>query len=217
MAGRAEITPEIADPLEGVFLLNAEGAWEPAQNPLNRYSTIRKSIKMQRLGPGYGFAREMRAQRPDARIGLVVNARGGSNIDKWAEGTEFFNEAVARTQLALQAGGELKGILWHQGESDAEDTAYLEKAAALIAALRAALGNEQLPFVVGETCAAEETRPVNALLKQIPSTVPRTACVSAQGLTAYDGNTHFDTASQLELGQRYATELLRLLGPAPQH
>jgi hypothetical protein len=211
MAGRAKVTPEIADPLDGVLLLNADGKWEPAKNPLNRYSTIRKGLNMQKLGPGYGFAREMRAQRPNVVIGLIVNAKGGTKIDSWAEGSGFFNDAVTRTQSALEHGGTLKGILWHQGESNASDPEYVSKATAMIAALRKTLGNESLPFIVGETCFAQKVRPVNAALNKIPDVVKHTACVSAEGLQAQDGNTHFDTDAQLELGKRYATAMLSFL------
>ena len=42
MAGRATLTPEIMDTLQNVYLLNDKGRFEPAVNPLNRYSTIRK-------------------------------------------------------------------------------------------------------------------------------------------------------------------------------
>lgn len=211
MAGRAVVTPEVAGELKGALLLNDKGEWEVAKNPLNRYSTIRKGLGMQKLGPGYGFAQELLRLRPDVSIGLVVNAKGGSKIDAWEKGSKFFDDAVARTQQALAAGGELKGICWHQGESNASDPAYLEKATALVAAFREAFGSETLPFVVGETCKAQSERDVNTQLNQLAATVAHTACVKSDGLGAFDGNTHFDTAAQIELGKRYATEMLRLL------
>ena len=39
MAGRATLTPEVMDTLQNVYLLNDKGNFEPAVNPLNRYST----------------------------------------------------------------------------------------------------------------------------------------------------------------------------------
>lgn len=211
MAGRAKVTPDIAGVLKGAMLLTKDGKWEPAKNPLNRYSTIRKSLKMQKLGPGYGFAREMIKQRPNVTVGLVVNAKGGSSIRLWKEGTKFFNDAVKRTNQGLKAGGKLKGIVWHQGESDSKDPDYLNKLTALVAAFRKAFGNDKLPFVVGETCKAKSERPVNKHLNKLPEKVANTACAKSDGLKALDGNTHFNTAGQLELGKRYATEMLRLL------
>lgn len=210
MAGRAKITPDTVDKLKGAMLLNDKGKWEPAKNPLNHYSTIRKSMKMQRLGPGYGFAHEMLKRNPAVTVGLVVNAKGGSSIKKWKSTGTFFNDAVTRTKQAIAAGGELKGICWHQGESDSKDPKYLKKATALIEAFRRAFDDDKLPFIVGETCKAEYERPVNKHLNEIPQKVENTACVKSDGLTAYDGNTHFDTQSQLELGKRYAIEMLKI-------
>ena len=60
MAGRATLTPEVMDTLQNVYLLNDKGNFEPAVNPLNRYSTVRKDLSMQRLGPAYGFAKEIK-------------------------------------------------------------------------------------------------------------------------------------------------------------
>lgn len=62
MAGRAEILASDTDTLHQVFLFcgNANKVWERAANPLNKYSTIRKDIAMQKFGPGYTFAREIK-------------------------------------------------------------------------------------------------------------------------------------------------------------
>ena len=40
MAGRATLVSEVLDTLQNVYLLNGDGDFEPAVNPLNRYSTI---------------------------------------------------------------------------------------------------------------------------------------------------------------------------------
>ena len=40
MAGRGKLSPEVMDTLQNVYLLNADDQFEPAVNPLNRYSTI---------------------------------------------------------------------------------------------------------------------------------------------------------------------------------
>jgi hypothetical protein len=213
MAGRAPLGEEQAGVIPRCFLLNGEDAWEPAENPLNRYSTIRKGLQMQRLGPGYSFARTMLENNPDIRIGLVVNARGGSSIREWAPGTPYYNDALRRVRKAMESG-ELKGILWHQGESDARDTEYLDKLGALIAALRDDLGAPNLPFVAGQVFYHPKTRAhtkqINDLLATLPVVVPFTGCVLSDGLTAFD-NLHFDTESALILGERYAGEMLRLL------
>ena len=68
MAGRATLEDEDRGPIPGTRLLNDQGIWEPASNPLNRYSTDRKTLSMQRLCPGDGFARRIHELFPDVKV-----------------------------------------------------------------------------------------------------------------------------------------------------
>ena len=152
MAGRGTLLPELTGTLEGVYLLNDRGEFESAGNPLNKYSTIRKDLSMQALGPAYSFARKMAALSPRP-VGLVVNARGGSSIDSWLKGSKdgYYEAALERVRLAQKQGGVLKAVIWHQGEADCQDPeAYRKKLALLVETLRADLGQPELPFVVGQ-------------------------------------------------------------------
>jgi len=205
MAGRAPYSEAEAQPIEGVFLLNASDTWEPASNPLNRHSTIRKEIGMQKMGPGYGFSLAMRQANPDQEIGLIVNAKGGTKIEEWAKGTEFYAEAIRRTRIALK-DGTLRAILWHQGEGNANDPEYLEKIQTLIHKLRADLEAPEVPFIAGQIHTSGDYL-INQLILKLPNLVPNTAVVSNQGLSAID-RWHFDHDSILLLGQRYAEKLL---------
>lgn len=206
MAGRAPLSPEYAKPIPNTYLLNGRNDWEPARNPLNRHSTIRKNINMQKLGLGYAFASKMHQASPETTIGLVVNARGGSKIEQWQKGTLYYRDALQRIQVA-QHYGTLKGILWHQGEANFEDPAYQEKLIQLISDFRADLKLPDLPFIVGEITGEH---PVIAQLRDLPNHVQNTACVSAEGLITYD-RWHFDTESQILLGERYAEAVLSLI------
>ena len=213
MAGRAQVEEEHAGAIEGCFLLGAQDEWEPASNPLNRYSTIRKGIEIQRLNPGYGFAKAMRKANPEVSIGLVVNAKGGSKIEEWEKGTHFYDEALRRVREARKTG-ILKGVLWHQGEGNSrEPDTYLEKLKGLIADLRKDLGEADLPFVAGQVFYHPETKPhmeaINQEIARLPEVVPNTGYVSSEGLTTFD-NTHFDVPSTLILGERYAKEMQKL-------
>ena len=215
MAGRAQVRDEHSGMIEGCFLLGPQGKWEPASNPLNRYSTIRKGIDMQRLNPGYGFAKAMRIANPEVSVGLVVNAKGGSKIEEWEKGTHFYDEALKRVSEARKTG-VLKGILWHQGEGNSrEPETYLEKLKGLIADLSEDLGQEDLPFVAGQVFYHPETKPhtkeINKEIARLPEVVPNTGYVSSEGLTTFD-NTHFDVPSTLVLGERYAKEMMKLQG-----
>ncbi|PXA03041.1 sialate O-acetylesterase [Coraliomargarita sinensis] len=206
MAGRAAFSEEEAKPLEKVYLLNAGDNWEPARNPLNRYSTIRKGLGMQKLNPGYSFSQAIAAKNQSNRIGLVVNAKGGTKIEQWAKGTRFYKEAVRRALIATETG-TLKGILWHQGESNhGKPHGYAEKLAQLVEDLREDLGNDELPFVAGQIIGPS---PINQEIARLPELCPHTAVASSESLETYD-RWHFDTESVKELGRRYAEAMQTL-------
>ena len=213
MAGRAEIEAQDRDTLQNVYLFSgaSENPWVKASNPLNRYSTVRKDISMQKLGPGYAFARAMEAALKPQTIGLVVNAKGGTAISEWMPGSLLYKEAISRTRSAME-WGSIKGILWHQGASDAgKNQHYMENLVVLIQALRADLDSPRLPFIAGELGESSEARKAfNTMMEQLPQHVPYTALVSADSLKAFDG-VHFDAAGQRVLGKRYADLMITMI------
>lgn len=213
MAGRAPIPGDQSARIDRCYVLNDKDEWEPATNPLNRYSTIRKDISMQKLNPGYGFSLGMLEHYKDITIGLVVNARGGTRIEQWEKGTEYYNEAIRRVKIA-QKSGTLMGILWHQGESNSGNPQdYQGKLEKLVADMRKDIGIADLPFVVGQVFYDPETKPhtqeINAVLARAPSLIAFTGCVSSEELSTLD-NSHFDTPGMLLLGRRYAGAMIEL-------
>jgi Carbohydrate esterase, sialic acid-specific acetylesterase len=206
MAGAAPFTKEESGIIQRCYLLNSEGKWEPAKNPLNRYSTVAKRYSAHKLSPGYTFAKTMINEDPSISIGLVVNARGGSKIEQWARDFILYKEALRRTNVA-QKEGTLKGILWHQGEGNYNDPKYLDKLKALIADFRKDLNEPNLPFVAGQI--TDWAKIVNEQIAKVPAVVLFTGYVSSDGLTTMDG-AHFDSKSMKILGQRYAEVMLEI-------
>ncbi|MFO7822439.1 MAG: sialate O-acetylesterase [Cyclobacterium sp.] len=210
MAGRAEVKPELADTLAGIFLFSGTD-WLPAANPLNLYSSIRKDSSMQKLSPAYGFARKIHEYKPERKTGLLVNAKGGSAIEEWMPGSHFFNEIVQRSRQAAEHG-TIKGVIWHQGESNVgRGDQYLDQISRLIGALRDSLGLPDLPFVAGQVSEDKISRKkFNEMILALPDKVPHTAVVMSYGTTTFD-STHFDSPSQVLLGERYADKMKTLL------
>lgn len=56
---------------------------------------------------------------PALKIGLVPTAVGGTALRRWIKGGDLYEQAVARARVAAQTG-VIRGVLWHQGESDAK-------------------------------------------------------------------------------------------------
>jgi len=205
MSGRAPITKSDEKPIENAFLLNAEGKWQPAANPLNQFSTIRKGLNMQKVGIGYGFAKVISKDSKEP-IGLIVNAKGGSKIDQWTRDSKFFKDAMKRLKQAKKGGGKLEAILWHQGESNADDDQYAKKLKTLIKDLRRATRNKDLPFIAGEV---KQGTAVNKFIAALPEEVKHTAVASSKGLKTMD-RWHFDNESIIKLGERYAEAYLSI-------
>lgn len=212
MAGRAEVSGKDKDTIENVFLYKGIPGkeWEKAANPLNKYSTIRKDVSMQKLGPGYHFAKNIVKVYNQNHIGLVVNAKGGTRISEWKPGSLFYNEAVKRTKEAMKYGS-LKGILWHQGEGDVSgfDT-YTPKIINLIEAFRTDFNLPNLPVVVGQL---SEDRPqrinFNKMIAQLPLHINNVGVATSENTSTFDG-THFNAQSQRLMGERYAKEMQKL-------
>jgi predicted TIM-barrel fold metal-dependent hydrolase len=206
MAGQADIPEDAGDIIDRCYLLNDKNEWEPARNPLNRYSSISKADAIQKLGPGYSFARKMLERNKEISIGLIVNAREGTKIDDWLGKSECYLGARRRVKVASQHG-RLQGVLWHQGESDGKSAdGYLEKLQSLVGNLRADFKNGSLPFIAGQIL---NDPAINSQISKLPDTAHATAFVSSEGLNTTDG-VHFETKSQLVLGERYAEQMIRL-------
>lgn len=205
MAGRANLKSEDIHEIPNVYLLNRDNKFEAASNPLNRYSTIRKSLDMQKMGPGYQFAQTLSQNNRDIKIGLVVNARGGSSITEWNPSSKYLNEIIRRAREA-QKYGRIKAILWHQGESDQKSAKeYPKQFKKLLKTLRKSLKIKKLPIFIGELGKwRSSSLGINKALYKLAKKSKRVYLIKADSLTHKGDGTHFSRKSQLELGKRYA-------------
>jgi len=217
MAGRGKIAPEDKVPHPRVLVFTLDNKWELAVEPVTR-----DKPGMLGVGPGLAFGKAMAQGEPGATIGLVPCAVGGTQLKLWQREGILYSNAVYRAKLAMH-DGTLKGIVWHQGESDSGTAAnantYGDRLAGMIHDIRANLDAPDLPVVVGQIGEflydrgpdhSPYARVVNAALAALPSKVPATACVPSKGLKHKGDQLHFDAASQREFGRRYAAEMLRL-------
>jgi hypothetical protein len=214
MAGRAAIESQDTEVLEQVYVWNDEGAWEHAVNPLNIYSNIRKDAGMQRLGPGYYFAKTISEAYPDKDLGLVVNARGGTTIEEWQKSVPngYYQKSLERLKTALAQGGTLKAILWHQGESNYNTPeTYTAQLKQMVADYRTDLGLSELPFFAGQIGQwRSDYDAINTVLLTIPKHISHAYIISSAGLVDID-TLHFDSQSQRTLGKRYAAKVMNAL------
>ena len=179
------------------------------------------------VGPGLAFAEVLAEANPKSAIALVPCAVGGSSIKLWQKGEKLYDEALRRAKLALQTTApvkaQIRGVIWLQGEANAnpaELPLHADRLKAMIESLRADLALPELPFIactIGEMKGEEalkNIRAMNEILLALPKSVPHTACVDARDLKTHIGdNVHFDTAAQEEIGRRFAAKLLEMTKP----
>ncbi|HKK62340.1 MAG TPA: sialate O-acetylesterase, partial [Bacteroidales bacterium] len=211
MAGRAPITEDVSNPIDDIRLFNDLNNWEMAANPMNAYSNIRKNISHQKVGPSYAFAKTL-ADYVQHDIGLVVNARGGTAIASFARGE--YHEPVFERLTEGAKFGELKGVIWHQGESDnSRAGSYMDDLKLLVGDLRSEFGNAY--FVAGQmggwNAQGEDTPKyanINETITKIGNNISNADYVSNKWLQHIGDYSHFNLESQIILGQRYAAKVL---------
>lgn len=84
-------------------------------------------------------------------LGLVPCAVGGTAIKEWARGEKLYEDMISRSKESVKEGGEIKGVLWYQGESDTltqhDADAYQASMETLIKNVRQDLGLPSLPII----------------------------------------------------------------------
>lgn len=218
MAGRGKIEEEDKTPHPRVLRLNYSNAWEVAVEPVHQDRKFGLGV-----GPGLSFGKHMAESDEKATIALVPCAVGGTPLSRWSRSGDLYSNALVRAKIAMK-DGTLKGILWHQGETDSTDLqnaqTYEDRLVKMIGDLREDLGETKVPFVVGQIgeflytrkdpAKTRYARTINDGLANIPNRVPNTACWKATGLTHSGDEVHFDTKSEREMGRRFAEEMLKL-------
>lgn len=222
MAGRGTMTDDRREPIAGVYALQQDGSWGLALDPLH-WDKPKAGVGLAR-----SFTRAYQARHPGVQVGFIPAACGGSPVEVWVPGAFFeptrshpYDDAIARVEV-VRHRGQLKGILWHQGEADSNPDradAYEQRLTQLFARFRQDLGDARLPILVGQLGLfegrpwTEERHQVDAVHQQVARHDDRIAFVSAAGLTAKPDLVHFDATSLDELGRRYAAAWAQMMAP----
>jgi len=209
MAGRGVLADADRQPAPRVLVFNAKDEWAWQGEPIHFDKPIAGA------GLGFPFAKLVAAADPSATVGLIPCAFGGTSIAQWQPGQKLYEEAIRRAKLAMQKG-QLKAILWHQGESDSgrqqNAEAYSANLKKVIEGFRRDLGMPNLPVIIGEvgefTYVRKDGRPffatvVNEQIRSMPALLDNVAVVSSQGLKDKGDSLHFSNESQKEFGRRY--------------
>ena len=223
---------DVTPPHPQVMMLGMDGRWKPAEEPLHwlvdspdpvhsgdpktREQRSAQEHKNRTKGAGLGlpFAVAL-SEATGVPIGLVICAHGGTSMEQWNParkdegGKSLYGSMMRQFQLA---GGKVKGVLWYQGESDANPEAakrYPQVFAHFIGSVRSDFGQPELPFYfvqIGRFVRAGDPRPWNAVQEAqrlLPERVPNTAVISVIDLELDDA-IHVGTQGLKRAGQRLA-------------
>ena len=178
------------------------------------------------VGPGDWFAKTMITKMPgNVKIGLVPCGINGADIDlfrknattarraqyiippdnKWDGAYDF---VLSRAKLAQQYG-VIKGILFHQGESNNTSPTWISRVNEIMTDLRKDLDIPDVPVLVGELLYSGECADHNGVIKNVPRRIENSYIISAKGLSGAD-QWHFNLEAQRELGKRYAQKMLEV-------
>lgn len=225
MAGRGILEAVDTMTHTRVFMLNQDTSWVLAKNPIH-------FDKPRVVGTGLGleFGKIMADENKEIKIGLVPCAKGGSAINQWYQDSLHsqtksypYNEMIFKAKKAMEVG-IIKGILWHQGESDANSEESIEIYAAkfneLLSNTFRDLDIDPVPVVIGEIGHFQyKKKPLaiklNAEFEQIAISNPCIGLVTSENLNHKGDTTHFDAQSYRELGRRYAAEMIEIQSVCP--
>jgi hypothetical protein len=196
-------------------------SWAVPSNPISAYNVL-GDRQDGRIGVHYGFLLDMVNYYPGRKVAIVLAAWGGKPIADFLPGssTGYYSKAITAVKsAALMSGGTIRGVIWHQGESDSGSSLlsqYEGKLKTLTTALRTDLGIPGLPFVAGEvvqgTSSDASYSAFNAELNRIAGSgsISNLYVVQSDGLTSQDA-AHFSVEGITTLGQRYAAMVHSIL------
>lgn len=168
-------------------------------------------------GLGLTFAKT-RAEQTGVPVGLIPAAHGGTSMEQWdpaRKGQGGHSLYGATLERVKAVGGKVAGILWYQGESDANPTdvaLYEARMTALVQSFRADLGRPDLPFLYVQLGGfifdplPESVSGWNSIRESQrtwQNSLPHVGMVSAIDCGLDDG-IHIDTPGLKTLGRRLA-------------
>lgn len=218
MAGRGLVEPQDTVPSERILTINRKGEIIAAKEPLHFYEPSRTGLDC-----GLSFGKELIKRIPqDISVIIIPAAVGGSSVSQWL-GDSIYRNVQLLTNFREKAEigkkyGQIKGILWHQGETDATQNRiplYKNRLSQLFEKFRAISGNENLPILIGElgsySTNNESWMKINEQIQLYVFTDRNAMVVETSDLKGIGDNEHFNSEGQRELGYRFADKYLQNL------
>ena len=123
---------------------------------------------------------------------------------------------VSLARQAIEEGWVIKGLLVHQGETDAYSEYWPKELSKVYNQIREELGvTDEWPILVGEAVGIDQNgvcAHANPTLDRVHDFLPNAYTISSYGCEAAEDDLHFSAAGYRKLGRRYAVKMLQLMG-----
>ena len=207
-----------------------KGKWAKAVPPLAHCQGAK-------LGPTDYFGRTMVEKTdPKIKVGVIVVAVAGCSIQLFDKNgyanyarsqqswmTQRINEyggnpygRLIEMAKAAQADGVIKGIIFHQGETDAGDGQWPSKVKKVYDNIINDLGlGNDIPLLAGEVLRTGMSSGANNNISKLPQQSKNFYVVSSEGFNQALGdgqNVHFTSQEYRDFGKRYAEKMIEVLG-----
>ncbi len=211
MAGRGLVEPADTISNKRIWSIDTMGQVIYAKEPLHFYEPTRTGLDC-----GVSFARTLLKNIPEhISILLLPTAIGGSSIQQWLGDSLYRGVHLMQNfeeKLAIgQRYGTIKGILWHQGESDAKPARiaiHKEQIGKLVSHFRNRSQNKRLPFIIGELGSYSNSnnywQQINQILASFAQQDQYASLIETQDLKHGGDSVHFNSESQRLMGKRFA-------------
>ena len=221
------------------------GSWNGVQREVGHWYTAVPPLCRSNTGlcPADYFGRtmveELSKTNPDIKVGVIVVAIGGAGIkafhktkyNEYYTGTDDWQRSlmdiydgypygtlVDMARIA-QKQGVIKGILMHQGESDAYQDYWEDTVSEIYNDLISDLGLkvEEVPLLVGEMCREKNGVNLNnpdGPIQNLKNYISNCYVISSENCPGYEDPTddwHFSSEGYRELGRHYALTMLDIL------
>nr|GLL44081.1 probable carbohydrate esterase At4g34215 [Ipomoea trifida] len=213
------VTPPECLPNPSILRFASNNSWVPVEEPLHADIDVTKA-KVCEVGPGIAFANHLLKRDPEVGvIGLVPCAIGGTTLNEWLPAAKaYYNQMLVRTYGAMRAsnnGGQIRALLWYQGESEAKGKDYPSPFASNLEiffnSVRHDFGLPALPIIQVALPSATDDSYVKDIRKfQLELKLPMLSTVDANGSQLQNDSVHLTSTAQVHLGIAMANAFLQI-------
>lgn len=183
------------------------------------------------IGPELSFGPELAQYFPDEKIALLKYSYGGTDlVTHWrppssGETTGFFYEGFIKSvydglaSLPVGLEPEIAGMIWMQGESDANQTKevadeYEFNLTNLIHDIRSEFNVPEMPFVIGQISEALAWDAFGSTIRKTQSDLGKKLLNTSTIITTDLGFTdqwHYNGIGEIMLGERFASSVYNII------